>query len=422
MLFSRAPEPYTVRINTSSGTIDGVRSEAFIGHAFHFESITIEEGVTLIAEGDRPLTLLATGDVRIDGHLISDGRSAEDAGAVPGRNGNSGSAGGRGGPGGDRGGDGGGTTPGSRSVDGRRGGGPGGGSGGRLSGGRSASGAGGGFAARVVDSGATRGGSPYGNPEINPLFGGSGGGGGGIRDGSPLADKVLGPGDSGGGGGGGGGGAVRITAGGDIIVTSTGRISANGGDGGRGKDGVAGHGGGGSGGAVLLQAYGEITIEPGAVVSAVGGSGSGDGSNTPGGDGGNGRIRFEDSDGVVENSGVAMPEPTLGELSGETRKPPPEPPAGRQHPGDFDQDGKLTISDAVGMLQFLFAGDSRSLPCVGVELSEGGNLLVLDLNGDGGVNLSDAVHILRFLFVDGPPPTLGTDCVPVPGCPEICTG
>jgi hypothetical protein len=89
---------------------------------------------------------------------------------------------------------------------------------------------------------------------------------------------------------------------------------------------------------------------------------------------------------------------------------------GGQRPGDINQDQKLNLADAVGMLQHLF-GDSPSPPCA----SDEGNQTLLDLNGDRTVNLADAVHSLNYLFSSGEAPALGTDCVPIPGCPDICS-
>ena len=35
-------------------------------------------------------------------------------------------------------------------------------------------------------------------------------------------------------------------------------------------------------------------------------------------------------------------------------------------------------------------------------------------------NLSDAIRVFGFLFLGNPPPVLGVNCVPIPGCPEAC--
>lgn len=119
------------------------------------------------------------------------------------------------------------------------------------------------------------------------LRGGFGGGAGGDTG------TTLGP-------GGGGGGALRIRAGGNIVIN--GIISANGGNGGAsGSDG--GGGGGGSGGLIWIQAIGNITIN--ANMFASGGAG-GNGAGTGGGNGsagGRGAIRFDDMDGVISGTG-----------------------------------------------------------------------------------------------------------------------
>ncbi len=93
---------------------------------------------------------------------------------------------------------------------------------------------------------------------------------------------------------------------------------------------------------------------------------------------------------------------------------------GRQRPGDCTQDGQLNIADAVCLLSHLFVGSPSELPCG--RSDSAGNASLLDSNGDGGADLSDAVTILSFLFFAGAPPALGTECVPLVGCPEVCGG
>jgi hypothetical protein len=138
------------------------------------------------------------------------------------------------------------------------------------------------------------GGSAYGNSEISVLRGGSGGGAGGNGANIP-ADT-----DDTGGAGGGGGGAIFIDARG--VVRITGRLKAEGGNGGRGG-GVAGGGGGGSGGSIKVRAS-RIVLEPDSRVLARGGTAgmSGLDGGRPGGDGANGRIRLADLDGIVDTS------------------------------------------------------------------------------------------------------------------------
>jgi hypothetical protein len=95
-------------------------------------------------------------------------------------------------------------------------------------------------------------------------------------------------------------------------------------------------------------------------------------------------------------------------------------PGGRQRPGDSNQDGLLDISDAVSLLNRLFLSGQSPLPCDGSDVADGGNGLLLDVNGDSAVDLSDAVAVLAFLFRRGAPPALGTGCVRIEGCPELC--
>jgi hypothetical protein len=55
--------------------------------------------------------------------------------------------------------------------------------------------------------------------------------------------------------------------------------------------------------------------------------------------------------------------------------------------------GSVTLSDAIVVLRYLFAGGPRA-PC----------LKAADVDDSGYVDLSDAVIVLTFLFVDGPSP------------------
>ena len=98
----------------------------------------------------------------------------------------------------------------------------------------------------------------------------------------------------------------------------------------------------------------------------------------------------------------------------------PEPPAaGGQVPGDSDQDGKVNISDAVKLLGLLFLGAGPP-PCDGTTIEDGGNRTLLDLDLNRRVGLTDAVFLLNYLFRRGPLPALGTGCVQIEGCPEVC--
>lgn len=61
--------------------------------------------------------------------------------------------------------------------------------------------------------------------------------------------------------------------------------------------------------------------------------------------------------------------------------------------GDSNSDGKLDLSDAVNVLDFLFLGGSAP-PCSDAA----------DVNDDGKVNISDAIRLLGFLFLGDPAP------------------
>jgi hypothetical protein len=251
---------------------------------FSFGVVNIPTGVTVTFtknSGNTPVTILATGDVTINGTLSVNGTNGTYV------------VQGTGGPGGFDGGQGG--TP---NQNGKRGAGPGGGVGGTGQGSNNYSGnaGGGGFGA----SGATgsvpgwsgypagaAGGAVYANVQLVPLIGGSGGGGGG---GSSSYN---------GGAGGGGGGAIVIASSGTITVAGV--ITANGGNAANGETSncggyasnsfYGGGGGGGSGGGIRLVAN---TITGNGTISAAGGSGGyGCGSQTSGGTGGAGRIRLE---------------------------------------------------------------------------------------------------------------------------------
>lgn len=120
----------------------------------------------------------------------------------------------------------------------------------------------------------------------NSFVGGSGGGAGGAGFTNPT--NVSGA------TGGGGGGALRIMAGGDITINGT--LEAKGGNGGS-DGGTIASGGGGSGGSIWLQTNGNITGS--GTINTSGGTG---GVGLGAGDGGNGakgRIRLDDSDGIV---------------------------------------------------------------------------------------------------------------------------
>ena len=61
--------------------------------------------------------------------------------------------------------------------------------------------------------------------------------------------------------------------------------------------------------------------------------------------------------------------------------------------GDANGDGTINISDAVFLIQYIFAhGTAPSPICLG------------DANGDGGVNISDAVYLIQYIFAHGTAP------------------
>lgn len=246
---------------------------------FNFTTVNIPTGVTITyarnALNNRPVTILASGDVVIAGTINVDGR-----------NGNTNGFGGTGGPGGFSGGAGGYGF--DQSFSGVPGEGPGGGGGGLGSASSTpGSGGGGGFGTNGA-SGQTspnggQAGLRFGTVTIIPLIGGSGGGGG-----ASVSNNR-------GGAAGGGGGGILIASSGSITIT--GNISARGGFGAIGNAG----GGGGSGGAIRLIAN---TVSGNGNLNASGGGGGGANVSFGGGAGGQGYIRIEafDFNGFVGTS------------------------------------------------------------------------------------------------------------------------
>jgi hypothetical protein len=91
-----------------------------------------------------------------------------------------------------------------------------------------------------------------------------------------------------------------------------------------------------------------------------------------------------------------------------------------QVPGDTNLDGNLGIGDAISMLLLMFRGGVRALPCEGANVSEGGNVDLLDFDGDQQVDKADVIGLLSFMFLDGPEHVLGTRCVRIAGCEAGC--
>lgn len=236
---------------------------------FNYTTVNIPSGVTITFtrnSTNKPLTILASGDVVIAGTIIMDGKP-----------GNSNGSGGFGGPGGFSGGAGGYGF--DQSFTGVPGDGPGGGGGGGGSATITQPGGGGGGGYGTAGAGtsgpvAVQGlaGPRFGAVTILPLIGGSGGGGGGaINNGR-------------GGAGGGGGGA--------ILIASSGTITLNGTLFSRGGSGASGSGGGGAGSGGGVRFIANI-LNGNGTVNASGGSGAGAFNGFQGGSGGQGYVRFE---------------------------------------------------------------------------------------------------------------------------------
>jgi len=62
-------------------------------------------------------------------------------------------------------------------------------------------------------------------------------------------------------------------------------------------------------------------------------------------------------------------------------------------PGDVNGDGKVSVSDVIYLINYLFKGGPLPIP----------ELLVGDVNGDGKVTVSDVVYLINYLFKGGPP-------------------
>jgi len=221
---------------------------------FNYTTVNIPSGVTITFtrnSTNKPLTILASGDVVIAGTIILDGKP-----------GNPNGSGGSGGPGGFSGGAGGYGF--DQSFSGVPGDGPGGGGGGlggaTITTSNIGDGGGGGYGvAGGVGGGGTNGGQAgprFGAVTILPLIGGSGGGGGAAGN------------NGRGGAGGGGGGAILIASSGTITIGGT--IFSRGGVGGPGNQ-TAGSGAGGSGGGIRLIAN---TVTGGGDLNVSGGNGA----------------------------------------------------------------------------------------------------------------------------------------------------
>jgi hypothetical protein len=239
---------------------------------FNYTTVNIPIGVTITysrSSSNKPLTILASGDVVIAGIINLDGKP-----------GNLNASGGFGGPGGFGGGSGGYGF--DQSFSGVPGDGPGAGGGGisgtTITGPNVGAGGGGGYgtAGGTGGGGANGGvgGPRFGAVTILPLIGGSGGGGGGTTSNNRS------------GSGGGGGGAILIAS--STTINLNGTIFSRGGSG-TGYANFNYGGGGGSGGAVRLIAN---TMNGSGTVNVSGGAGGG-GFYHGAGAGGQGYVRFE---------------------------------------------------------------------------------------------------------------------------------
>ncbi|KAF0247656.1 MAG: hypothetical protein FD167_2943 [bacterium] len=210
---------------------------------FNFTTITIPAGITITFTknaSNTPVTMLATGDVLIQGTIN-----------LAGQNGQTSGLGGQGAAGGFNGGNGGFPAPGL--LNGLNGSGPGGGEGGRNQNTVAGSGGSAGYAtAGVANGNAPNGaaGNAYGNGLLIPLIGGSGGGGN-ASNGTSVGTS-----------GGAGGGAILIASSTSITLASTSTITVTGGN--QGSGGASA----GSGGAIKLVANtisgnGILRAEPG---------------------------------------------------------------------------------------------------------------------------------------------------------------
>ncbi len=94
--------------------------------------------------------------------------------------------------------------------------------------------------------------------------------------------------------------------------------------------------------------------------------------------------------------------------------------AGFQLPGNVNQDARIDVTDAIAILGHLVLGLDTPLPCGDGTFDAPANQVILDINGDASVNLTDGVHLLLWMFQRGDPPALGTSCVPLVDCPDLC--
>lgn len=294
----------TIRIDTDTYT------------ELHFTSFELESGWTIEPVGSKPLIIYSQSTVQIDGTIQCSGRDGNDANAdesiqvsgVEGRCGGASSgAGGYDNSGlvdasdGDSGG---------ASITG------GGGADSSATAGGKGGGGGGSYAINASPQAAVDGVNPDGgsggtagtnfrNDEFTVLNASSGGGGGAAFNSGTATQNSSGA------SGGSGGGLVIIYAKGNVTISATGGIYANGGAGGDVAAGLsAGAGGGGGGGGINIFSAGDIVIN-GSVQARAGSGGTANGNGGNGGAGGRGRTWIAEKDGAASGGSIEDPDTTL---------------------------------------------------------------------------------------------------------------
>ena len=253
---------------------------------FCFDSVDLLSSVTFTVTGDRPVALLARGNLTFGPDVDISG---DDASTVDGGHGKAG-----GGDGGDS------TVDGTANM----GDGPGGGGAGNLidqgafallggGGGGGFGGGGGSGGTGPVGGNPGAGGSPYSTASLAPLLAGSGGGGSPNGFGGGIF--IMG------GGGGAGGGSFELGAFGNLVVS--GQLRSDGGDGSFLAGGtIRMSGGGGSGGGLRL--HGATADLSGATLFASGGNSPP--ASVDGGGGGGGRVAVLLGSGTTTVAGTTL--------------------------------------------------------------------------------------------------------------------
>jgi hypothetical protein len=316
----------------SDGAFSATTNVTLPSGTYNYTTFYIESGMTVNVTGNQPLIINCTGKILIDGLLTVSG--ADGSSGVTGSNGG---AGGIGVAGGHNGADG--VYDVAGPVPGVTGNGPGAGNPGLLLGGGSGGGYGiVGYNGEPYMSGPTAlGGAMYGDIYLVNYDGGSGGASGSAGN------------SCGSGGGGAGGGILIMRTCDSLVVTGSGVVSANGGNGGWDGGGDCGSGGGGAGGTLWLIAK---TLVNDGNLQAFGGIG-GFSANSPSGDGGQGgvgRIRLDHD--LSVSSGNTSPNPGfttlilkgLMSITGVTCN------------GDIDGSATVTGSGGGGFYNYLWVG------------------------------------------------------------------